>query len=75
MAASTGASLAASALAGLAALSGPRHGGAAAAVQSLAREAAEHGPRAAVQARLADGTAGLAVTKVSSARQRPTPPG
>lgn len=54
VAASTGASLAASGLAGLAALSGPRHGGAAAAVQSLAREAAETGPRAAVQARLAE---------------------
>lgn len=54
VAASTGASLAASALAGLAALSGPRHGGAAAAVQSLAREAGEIGPRAAVQARLAE---------------------
>lgn len=54
VAASTGASLAASALAGMAALSGPRHGGAAAAVGSLAREAAEIGPRAAVQARLAE---------------------
>jgi citrate synthase len=54
VAASTGASLAASALAGLSALSGPRHGGAAAAVQSLAREAAQIGPRAAVQARLAE---------------------
>lgn len=54
VAASTGASLAASALAGLAALSGPRHGGAAAAVQSLAREAADGGARGAVQARLAE---------------------
>lgn len=54
VAASTGASLAASALAGLAALSGPRHGGAAAAVQSLAREASAGGARAAVQARLAE---------------------
>lgn len=52
--ASTGASLAASALAGLSALSGPRHGGAAAAVQSLARDAAQVGARAAVQARLAE---------------------
>jgi citrate synthase len=54
VAASTGASLAASALAGLAALSGPRHGGAAAAVQSLAREAAQTNPRAAIAARLAE---------------------
>jgi citrate synthase len=54
VAASTGASLAASGLAGLAALSGPRHGGAAAAVQSLAREAAHTNPRAAIAARLAE---------------------
>lgn len=54
VAASTGASLAACALAGLSALSGPRHGGAAAAVQGLAREAAEVGARAAVNARLAE---------------------
>ncbi|MDF2901378.1 MAG: citrate synthase, partial [Phenylobacterium sp.] len=54
VAASTGASLAASALAGLAALSGPRHGGAAAAVQSLAREAAQTNPRAAIASRLAE---------------------
>ncbi|RYJ00370.1 MAG: citrate synthase [Acetobacteraceae bacterium] len=54
VAASTGASLAASGLAGLAALSGPRHGGAAAAVQSLAREAAQTSPRAAIAARLAE---------------------
>lgn len=55
VAASTGASLAASALAGLSALSGPRHGGAAMAVQSLARDAAlPGGPRAAVATRLAE---------------------
>ena len=54
VAASTGSSLAASALAGLSALSGPRHGAAAAAVQSLAREAARAGPNAAIQARLAE---------------------
>lgn len=54
VAASTGASLAASALAGLAALSGPRHGGAAAAIQGLAREALLTSPRAAVAARLAE---------------------
>ncbi len=54
VAASTGASLAAASLAGLAALSGPRHGGAAAAIQSLAREAAQTGPRAAIAARLAE---------------------
>lgn len=54
VAASTGASLAAASLAGLAALSGPRHGGAAAAIQSLAREAAQTSPRAAIAARLAE---------------------
>jgi citrate synthase len=54
VAASTGASLAASALAGLATLSGPRHGGATAAVRSLAREAAELGPREAVSRRLVE---------------------
>lgn len=54
VAASTGASLAACALAGLSALSGPRHGGAAAAGQGLAREAAEVGARTAVNARLAE---------------------
>ncbi|MFZ5729938.1 MAG: citrate/2-methylcitrate synthase [Pseudomonadota bacterium] len=53
VAASTGASLAAGALAGLAALSGPRHGGAAAALRSLAAEAAEQGAEAAIAARLA----------------------
>jgi len=51
VAASTGASLAASALAGLAALSGPRHGGATAAVRGLAAEAAELGSAAAIAAR------------------------
>lgn len=53
VAASTGASLAASALAGLAALSGPRHGGASAALRSLVAEAAEQGAPAAIAARLA----------------------
>lgn len=53
--ASTGASLAASALAGLSALSGPLHGGAAARVQSLADEAARDGAMATVEARLARG--------------------
>ncbi len=52
VAASTGASLAASALAGLAALSGPRHGGAAAALRLLADDAARRGPAAAVSAML-----------------------
>jgi citrate synthase len=51
--ASTGASLAASALAGLAALSGPRHGGAALAVAGFAEEALRTGPAAAAAARLA----------------------
>lgn len=54
VAASTGSSLAACALAGLATLSGPRHGGAAAAIQSLAWEAAQTSPRAAIAARLAE---------------------
>lgn len=54
VAASTGASLAASALAGLAALSGPRHGGAAAACQSFAAQAAATSPRAAIAALLAE---------------------
>jgi citrate synthase len=46
--ASTGASLAAAALAGLAALSGPRHGGMAARVEAFANEAAHVGWRKAV---------------------------
>ncbi|WP_293473599.1 citrate synthase [Phenylobacterium sp.] len=54
VAASTGASLAAAALAGLATLSGPRHGGATAAVRRFAAEAVELGPREAIQARLTD---------------------
>ena len=54
VAASTGASLAASALAGLATLSGPRHGGATAAVRKFAGEAALLGPREAIAGRLTD---------------------
>lgn len=54
VAASTGASLAASALAGLAALSGPRHGGAAAAIQAFAAEALQTSPREALALRLAE---------------------
>ncbi len=54
VAASTGASLAASALAGLSALSGPLHGGMGARVQAFAEEAVRLGPRAAVTARIAD---------------------
>lgn len=54
VAASTGASLAASALAGLSTLSGPRHGGATEAVRRFAAEAAERGPREAIAARLTD---------------------
>ena len=54
VAASTGASLAASALAGLSALSGPLHGGMGARVQEFAQEAVRLGPRAAVTARIAD---------------------
>jgi len=53
VAASTGASLAASALAGLATLSGPRHGGAYEAVARLAADAEHQGPKDAVAARLA----------------------
>ncbi|MBI1197635.1 MAG: citrate synthase [Phenylobacterium sp.] len=54
VAASTGASLSASALAGLSTLSGPRHGGATAAVRNFAAEAAQAGPREAIQGRLTD---------------------
>jgi citrate synthase len=54
VAASTGASLSASALAGLATLSGPRHGGATAAVRNFAAEAAREGPRAAIANRLVE---------------------
>jgi citrate synthase len=52
VAASTGASLSAAALAGLATLSGPRHGGATAAVRSFAAEAAKLGATTAVAQRL-----------------------
>jgi citrate synthase len=57
VAASTGASLAACALAGLSALSGPLHGGMAARVEALAQEARREGPEAVVVARLEHGTA------------------
>jgi citrate synthase len=50
VAASTGAPIAACLLAGLGALSGPKHGGAAAAVLRLLDEAEAAGPRAAVRA-------------------------
>jgi len=53
VAASTGASLSAAALAGLATLTGPRHGGVASRVSRLAAEAERDGPREAVAARLA----------------------
>lgn len=55
VAASTGASLAASALAGLSALSGPLHGGMAARVQAFVSEAGRTSAQAAVRARLAQG--------------------
>jgi citrate synthase len=55
VAASTGASLAACALAGLATLSGPLHGGAVAGVGRLAEEAEKVGTDEAVAARLAHG--------------------
>jgi citrate synthase len=54
VAASTGASLSAAALAGLATLSGPRHGGATAAVRTFTAEAARHGPREAIANRLVE---------------------
>jgi citrate synthase len=54
VAASTGASLSAAALAGLATLSGPRHGGAPAAIRVLAAEAEQMGARDAISARLAE---------------------
>jgi citrate synthase len=54
VAASTGASLAACALAGLAALSGPRHGLAATAVAAFARDAARLGAETAIAARLTE---------------------
>jgi citrate synthase len=53
--ASTGASLAAAALAGLSALSGPLHGGMAPRVEALIGEAGRVGAEAAVEARLAQG--------------------
>ena len=55
VAASTGASLAAATLAGLATLSGPLHGGAAAGVRRLAEEAERLGPQEALAARLVHG--------------------
>ena len=55
VAASTGASLAASALAGLSALSGPLHGGMAARVVNFVGEAGRIGAEPAVRARLAQG--------------------
>jgi citrate synthase len=57
VAASTGASLAAAGLAGLATLSGPLHGGMASRVEAFLAEAARLGPEAAGRARLAQGLA------------------
>ena len=54
VAASTGSSLAAASLAGMATLSGPRHGGATQAVVTFAAEAARFGPREAIAGRLTD---------------------
>jgi len=56
VAASTGASLSAAALAGLCALSGPLHGGMAARVKALIQEAERIGAEAAVDARIAQGS-------------------
>jgi citrate synthase len=55
VAASTGASLAASVMAGFAALTGPRHGGAGARVIAFIEESGRLGPEAAVRASLARG--------------------
>ena len=55
--ASTGASLAASSLAGLSALSGPLHGGMAARVAAFVADARRLGAEAAIRARLASGSA------------------
>ena len=55
--ASTGASLAASALAGLSALSGPLHGGMAARVAAFIAEVRRDGAEVATKARLASGSA------------------
>ncbi|WP_369062429.1 citrate synthase [Caulobacter sp. 73W] len=57
VAASTGASLAASALAGLAALSGPLHGGMASRVETYLAEVKRAGPEAATAARMMRGEA------------------
>jgi citrate synthase len=57
VAASTGSSLAAASLAGLAALSGPLHGGMAARVEMFVDEAERRGPAKAVAERLAQGSA------------------
>ncbi len=54
VAASTGASLAAAALAGLATLTGPRHGGSPAAIRQVLSRAQAVGVRAAVAERIAD---------------------
>jgi citrate synthase len=55
VAVSTGAPLAAGTLAGLAALTGPLHGNASAALQSLARRAGENGAEPAIRERIAEG--------------------
>ena len=57
VAASTGASLSASVLAGLAALSGPHHGGVSARIAALIEDAGRDGPEAAVRAYIARGDA------------------
>jgi citrate synthase len=57
IAASTGASLAAAVLAGLCALSGPRHGGAGARVLALVEDAGRLGPEAALRAWMDRGSA------------------
>jgi len=74
---STGASLAAGVLAGLATLSGPLHGGASAAFAQLAADAQRQGARAAVRAWLDQGRAlpawPPALPRRRSARPRPDP--
>ncbi len=74
VAASTGASLSASALAGLATLSGPRHGGATAAVRTFAAEAAQLGPRAAIANRLVEDRALPGFGNMSTPRATRAPP-
>jgi len=73
VAASTGASLAAAALAGLSALSGPLHGGIAPRVQAFIAEAERVGAETAVRARLAQGLPSPGFDHPSIPRTTPAP--